>query len=102
MATMVSLRHPIDKIIALGYPFKHPDLEEQAYRYDHLKHVKSPMLLIQGLQDIYGGKEIETKYLFNAHTKLVFEDINHDFEFSELNRIRILGLIENFIAVTPN
>jgi len=102
VATMVSLKHPIDKIIALGYPFKHPDLDEEAYRYEHLEHVKTPMLLIQGLQDVYGGKEIETKYKFNERTKLVFEDINHDFELSEANRIRILEMIENFIADTPN
>ena len=83
VATLVSLKHPIDKIIALGYPFKHPDLDDEAYRYEHIKHVKTPMLVIQGLQDVYGGKEIETKYLFNVHTKLVFEDINHDFELTE-------------------
>jgi hypothetical protein len=98
VATLVSLKHPIDKIIALGYPFKHPDLDDEAYRYEHLKHVKTPMLVIQGLQDVYGGKEIETKYLFNVHTKLVFEDINHDFELTEENRIQILGTIENFIC----
>ena len=31
VATMVSLQHPIHKIISLGYPFKHPDFEEEAY-----------------------------------------------------------------------
>ena len=60
------------------------------------------MLLIQGLQDVYGGREIEKKYFFNANTKIVFEDINHDFECTEANRIRILRMIENFIADTKN
>lgn len=102
VATMVSIQHPIHKIVALGYPFKHPDNEEEAYRHEHLKHVKTPMLLIQGLQDVYGGKEIEKKYLFNANTKIVFEDIDHDFELSEENRIQILRNIENFIADPKN
>lgn len=102
VATMVSLNHPVHKIIALGYPFKHPDFDEEAYRHEHLIHVKTPMLLIQGLQDVYGGREIEKKYLFNLNTKIVFEDISHDFELIEADRSRILRTIENFIADTKN
>ena len=102
VATMASLNHPIHKIIALGYPFKHPDNEEEAYRHEHLKHVKTPLLIIQGLQDIYGGKEIKKKYNFNSNTTIVFEDINHDFELTEENRIRILRNIEQFISGSKN
>ena len=102
VATMVSLNHPIHKIIALGYPFKHPDYQEEAYRHEHLKHVKTPMLIIQGLQDIYGGKEIKKKYNFNSNTTIVFEDIDHDFELTEENRIRILRNIEQFISDSGN
>ena len=98
VATMVSLQHPIHKIISLGYPFKHPDFEEEAYRHEHLKKVNTPMLIIQGLQDIYGGKEIEKKYHFNSNTTIVFEDINHDFELTQENRIRIFKNIEQFIS----
>ncbi len=102
VATMVSLNQPIHKIIALGYPFKHPEHEEEAYRHEHLKHIKTPLLIIQGLQDIYGGKEIEKKYLFNSNTKIVFEDISHDFELTEENRIRILSTIEKYISDSKN
>ena len=102
VATMVSLQHPIHKIISLGYPFKHPDFEEEAYRHEHLKKVNTPMLIIQGLQDVYGGKEIEKKYLFNSNTKIVFEDISHDFELTEENRIRILSTIEKYISDSKN
>ena len=102
VATMVSLQHPIHKIISLGYPFKHPDFEEEAYRHEHLKKVNTPMLIIQGLQDVYGGKEIENKYKFNSNTTIVFEDINHDFELTEENRIRILSNIEQFISSSEN
>jgi hypothetical protein len=97
VATMVSLTHPIHKIIALGYPFKHPDFDEEAYRHEHLIDVKTPMLIIQGLHDSYGGREIEKKYNFNPQTKVVFEDITHDFELTEENRMRILRTIEYFI-----
>jgi len=102
VATIVSLQHPIFKIISLGYPFKHPDFEEEAYRYEHLKNVFTPMLIIQGFQDVYGGKEIGKKYKFNANTTIVFEDINHDFELTEENRIRILRNIEQFISDSGN
>ena len=102
VATMVSMQHPIHKIVALGYPFKHPDNEEEAYRHEHLKNVKTPMLIIQGLRDIYGGKEIEKKYHFNSNTTIVFEDIDHDFELTEENRIRILKNIEQYISNSKN
>lgn len=102
VATMVSLKHPIHKIIALGYPFKHPEHEEEAYRYQHLKNIKTPMLIIQGLHDIYGGKEIEKKYIFHSNTKIIFEDINHDFELTEKTRIQILSTIEKFISDSNN
>ena len=102
VATIVSLQHPIHKIISLGYPFKHPDFEEEAYRHEHLKKLKTPMLIIKGLQDVYGGKEIEKKYHFNSNTTIVFEDINHDFELTEENRIRILSNIEQFISDSGN
>ncbi len=102
VATMVSMQHPIHKIVALGYPFKHPDNEEEAYRHEHLKNVKTPMLIIQGLRDIYGGKEIEKKYHFNSNTTIVFEDIDHDFELTEENRIRILRNIELYISNSKN
>ena len=102
VATMVSLQHPIHKIISLGYPFKHPDFEEEAFRHEHLLQVNTPMLIIQGLQDVYGGQEIEKKYNFNSNTIIVFEDINHDFELTEENRIRILKNIEQFISGSEN
>lgn len=102
VATMVSLQHPIHKIISLGYPFKHPDFEEEAFRHEHLLQVNTPMLIIQGLQDVYGGQEIEKKYNFNSNTTIVFEDINHDFELTEENRIRILKNIEQFISGSEN
>ena len=102
VATMVSLNHPIHKIISLGYPFKHPDFEEEAFRHEHLLQVNTPMLIIQGLQDVYGGQEIEKKYNFNSNTTIVFEDINHDFELTEENRIRILKNIEQFISGSEN
>ena len=102
VATMVSLNHPINKIVALGYPFKHPEHEEEAYRHQHLKNIKTPMLIIQGLHDIYGGKEIEKKYIFHSNTKIIFEDINHDFELTEKTRIQILSTIENFISDSKN
>lgn len=48
-----------------------------------------------------GAKKLK-KYLFNSNTKIVFEDINHDFELTEENRIRILRNIENFITHSEN
>lgn len=79
IADELGLKH----IVCLGYPFKHPDQNAEPDRYTHLESLKTPMLIIQGVHDEYGGAEIEGKYRFNENTKLLFVNTNHDFNIDD-------------------
>lgn len=59
VATMVSLNHPIHKIIALGYPFKFPNFDEEAYRHEHLMHIKNPCCLYRACKMFMGGEKLK-------------------------------------------
>lgn len=95
IATKASLHFPIHQIICLAYPFKHPDGDDEPYRYEHLVHVTTPTLIIQGKNDPYGGREVIEKYPMNLSTKIIFEDLDHDFQLTEKTRQRLIHLIKS-------
>ena len=95
LATKISLQVPIHQIICLAYPFKHPDCAEEPFRYEHLVHVTTPTLIIQGKNDPYGGREVIEKYPMNLSTKIIFEDLDHDFQLTEKTRQRLILLIKS-------
>lgn len=70
----------IEHIIAIGYPFKHPEEEEEVERYSHLKGLETPMTIIQGEHDEYGGKESLDKYPLSGKITLDFVQGEHDFK----------------------
>jgi pimeloyl-ACP methyl ester carboxylesterase len=94
LATKVSLEFPIQQIICLGYPFKHPEKAEETYRFEHLVDVNTPTLIIQGERDAYGGREILEKYPMNTSIQIIFEDLDHDFTLTEETRLRLIKLIK--------
>lgn len=72
--------HPaIKKFICFGYPFKHPDNPEESYRTSHLKHLDKPMLIIQGKNDPYGGKEASLHYSLSPSIRFKFIEGDHDY-----------------------
>jgi hypothetical protein len=87
----------IDFIICLGYPFKHPDKEDEPVRYLHLERLQTPMLIIQGKQDEYGGAEIKDKYPLSPSVNLLFVDSNHDFELCKQDWKKVLTKIDEII-----
>ncbi len=95
LATKASLQVPIQQIICLGYPFKHPERNEEPFRYEHLKDVNTPTLIIQGEHDRYGGREVIEKYAMNPSTKMIFEDLDHDFQLTEETRLKLINLIKS-------
>ncbi len=69
----------IKHIICLGYPFQNPDNGAEPERYLHLENIKTPMLIIQGTKDEYGGAEIKDKYKFSPSVEVFFVETNHNF-----------------------
>lgn len=84
-------------LISLSYPFKSPEREEEAYRYEHLEQIKKPVLIIQGTKDEYGGKEILGKYKFSPTTKLQFLNTNHEFRLSQSDWNTLITQITTFL-----
>jgi hypothetical protein len=82
IATKIADELNIKHIICLGYPFRHPEKEEEPHRFMHLKNLNTPFLIIQGTNDPYGGSEIDTKYELAPTIELFFVETNHDFKTS--------------------
>ncbi len=84
----------LKQIICLGYPFKHTKMPDEPSRYLHLRNLKTPMLIIQGEHDEYGGIESKDKYELSSKVKLEFINTDHDFNINidtwnyVLNRIK--------------
>ncbi len=88
----------ISKLICIGYPFKHPDHPAEPERYEHLADVKTPILILQGDDDIYGGKEITSLYQLGPNASVSFIEASHDFKLSPQQWQTVLHRVKTFIA----
>ncbi len=80
IASLAEDEPALKKIICFGYPFKHPDHDEESYRTNHLKSIKKPVLIIQGRKDAYGGENVATRYTLSPFISIMFTDDNHDYD----------------------
>ncbi|WP_143541598.1 alpha/beta family hydrolase [Rhodoferax fermentans] len=94
VASLIADELGIKHIVCLGYPFNHPDHGDEPERYAHLVHLKTPMLIIQGIDDAYGGLEIKYKYAFSENIELSFFKSDHNFDISDAMAHEIVELIE--------
>jgi len=86
-------------IICFGYPFKHPDKEEEIYRTDNLRSLQKPLLIIQGTKDEYGGLEVLSRYELSPNIEFEFVEANHDYESLSANDWgRVTERIASFIS----
>jgi len=67
-------------IICFGYPFKHPDRDEESYRTEYLKKIQTPFLIIQGTKDEYGGIDVQNRYELSPYIKFEFVEATHEYE----------------------
>ncbi|CAM4340897.1 hypothetical protein EWU23_10720 [Cytophagaceae bacterium 50C-KIRBA] len=87
----------VDYIICLGYPFKHPEEGEAAFRTAHLARLDKPMMIFQGERDPYGGKDMVNQYNFSPQIQLSFVDVDHDFNLNEQDLLRVKTEIERVL-----
>jgi uncharacterized protein len=80
IATSLEDEACVKKIICFGYPFKHPENNEEEERTAHLQHLKKPCLVIQGKRDEYGGEEVVSRYKLSQSIQFEFIDTNHEYE----------------------
>lgn len=100
LATQVANQARVEKIICFGYPFKHPERRDEAYRTAHLKDVRKPTLIIQGTQDEYGSADDARRYALSQHIRLHAADTDHDFsDLSSADVTRHAHFINAFISI---
>lgn len=97
-ATMAADEIGAHRVICIGYPFKHPAEPDDRARYAHLSSVTTPLLILQGVRDEYGGAEILTKYQFGPNTQIELVDTNHNFDLPEDRWTQVLARMDAFIA----
>lgn len=64
-------------VVALAYPFRHPERDVEPQRFAHLATLGVPTLIVQGIRDEYGGPEILTRYPLSPAIEVMFVDAQH-------------------------
>ncbi|NTV11252.1 MAG: hypothetical protein HGA47_10825 [Zoogloea sp.] len=89
----------VERLICFGYPFKHPEKEDEPARTDHLASMRKPFLIIQGRQDEYGGTEVLANYRMSPAISVSFIDSDHNYEdISQESQDRLVAEISEFMG----
>ncbi len=88
----------VEKVVCMGYPFQHPAIGPDPARVRHLATVKSPVLVLQGRKDPYGGEGIEDCNELSPSIQIQFLDTDHSFHFEDEEWLRLLRLLDQFVG----
>ena len=99
VSSLIADQLGIKHVICLGYPFKHPNHADEPERYAHLARLNTEMLIIQGVDDEYGGLEIEHKYVLSEKIKVSFVNTNHNFDISDAMAHELIELIDRVTGI---
>ncbi|MFZ2989906.1 alpha/beta family hydrolase [Ideonella sp.] len=100
VASLIADQMGLKQLVCLGYPFRRPGHGDEPERYSHLASLQTPMLIIQGKHDAYGGLGIEQEYVFSDKIECVFIDTDHNFDLTEAMAHELVELIENATGLT--
>jgi len=98
VSSLIADKMALKQIICLGYPFKHPEQPDEPERYLHLSTINTPMLIIQGAQDEYGGLDVPERYMLSPRVELSFIDTDHNFNIDDHTADSIVGEIIRMIC----
>lgn len=89
----------LKSVICFGYPFKHPDKQEEPERTDNLKKIQIPFLVVQGTRDAYGGAEVINRYELSPSIEFEFVGSDHDYEdIPDADWSRVIARIETLLG----
>lgn len=99
LATKFAARYPdrVAAVVALSYPFRHPDREAEPDRVTHLAGLGRPTLILQGLQDEYGGQEARQLYPLSPAITVEFLDCAHDMRLGAAQWDAVCARIAQFL-----
>ena len=96
MASLVADSMGVKRVAALGYPFQNPREGPNPDHYLHLEMLRTPMLIIQGTRDDYGGSEIASVYSVSPSTAIEFVDGDHELYLDDMALARVLARVDEF------
>lgn len=100
VSSLVEDEASVKKLVCFGYPFKHPEKEDEPIRTRHLTAMQKPFLIIQGRQDEYGGAEVLDRYTVSPSTTISLIDSGHDYDtFDHEVLEEVFVEIKQFLAV---
>lgn len=85
--------------MGLGYPFKHPDCDEEPTRTRHLGQVSKPFLIVQGELDSYGSPAQAVAYGLSATTRVVSVECTHDYNLTAEQQTLCMQWLNDFLLV---
>jgi hypothetical protein len=98
VSSLIADKMALKQIICLGYPFKHPQQPDEPERYLHLSAINTPMIIIQGAQDEYGGLDVPERYMLSPRVELSFVDTDHNFNIDDQTADSIVEKIISMIC----
>lgn len=99
-SSLIEDERSVNKLICFGYPFQHPDRNEEPYRTAHLSSIQKPFLIIQGNNDEYGNTSSTIRYQLSPSIQIAPIESNHDYDnLPESEYTRCLELIKAFLDV---
>ena len=97
VSTLVEGEPSVSKIVCLGYPFKHPDKGIEIDRVKHLEFMQKPVLIVQGVRDIYGGADVLQTYRLSPTISVSLIDTDHNFIMSDGDLKSMAVNVKSFI-----
>lgn len=80
VSSLVESEEKVAKLVCFGYPFKHPEHEEERTRTAHLENMTKPFLIIQGDHDEYGTALDSDRYTMAPCIKVVSVQADHGYD----------------------
>ena len=98
VSSLVADEPAIASMVCFGYPFKHPEKDEESVRTAHLPAVCKPFLIFQGDRDEYGTALDAQRYALSASTAVKSIQSDHDYDsLASQEYRRCLALLLGFL-----
>jgi len=82
VASLHALNHSVRAVVCLGYPFKRPKQAPEPARYEHLRDITVPTLILQGQTDAYSTFEQAKAYPVSSSVTILPVETDHEFQLS--------------------
>lgn len=97
VATLFARENTVRAVVCLGYPFKHPNRAPEPVRYEHLRQINVPTLILQGRSDVYKSFQQAGTYRVSDHVTIMPVDTDHEFRLESEQWDAAVAVIARFL-----